>query len=355
MANFNTLLEAPIEHLDESLRELSLWTRQFHERHHDAFSQRFREGFVRECHGDLHTSNVIAWRGRLAPFDGIEFNPAFRWIDVLADVAFLGMDLVALGHRQFGRIFLSSYLEQTGDYASLHLYRFYAVYRALVRAKIAAIRAGQEGLTADQRRAAWIDCREHVALTREWTEPVEPSLWITHGVSGSGKSTGSEAIIQHRGAIRLRSDIERKRMFGSVQANDPASLPGGSLYSDEATRRTYQQLEILARQLLRSGYPVLVDATFLKRSQRDAFASLAASMDVPFQILCFQAEDAVLRQRIRDRAAEQDNVSDADLSVLDQQQRAVEPLTEAEKQRMIEMPLTATALEFLERRSRTCF
>lgn len=347
MANFATLSDAPVEHLEESLMGLSQWTRQVHEADREAFARRHRDGFVRECHGDLHSSNVIAWRGRFVPFDGIEFNSAFRWIDVLADVAFLGMDLVAEGHLDLSRSFLSSYLEQTGDYDSLELYRFYAVYRALVRAKVAAIRAGQEGLSEVERQAALVDCREHVDLTHEWTRPVQPSLWITHGVSGSGKSTGSEIIVQRKGAIRIRSDVERKRMLGPVEASDSGSLPGGSIYSEKSTRLTYQRLEFLARQLLRSGYPVLVDATFLKRAQRNAFASLAKSMGASFHILHFDADDAVLRERIRQRASQQNNVSDADLSVLEQQQRTMEPLTEAEKQRRIEMPSKITVIDSL--------
>jgi aminoglycoside phosphotransferase family enzyme/adenylate kinase family enzyme len=342
LANLDSLADAPLDDRQPELAALGRWTEHFLADHHERFAARLPGGFIRECHGDLHAANVIRWEGQFVPFDGIEFNPELRWIDVLADVGFLGMDLVAQGHLPLSRIFLNAYLEETGDYGSLELYRFYVIYRALVRAKVAAIRGGQSGQSDAEQQADWDDCRAHIDLATEWTTTSQPSLWITHGVSGSGKSTGSAPIITRRGALRIRSDIERKRTLGNLAAED---LPGGSLYSREATEATYRRLETLARQLLDAGFPVVVDATFLQATQRQAFYRLAEASAVPFHILHFDAPDAVLQKRIRDRGQQQGNVSDADLEVLAQQRRSIEPLTEAERSFVVEMPQTITAVE----------
>ena len=179
------------------------------------FSQRVANGFIRECHGDLHLANVIHWRGRLMPFDGIEFNDEFRWIDVMSDATFLAMDLAARGHLDLCRSFINAYLEQTGDHASLALLRWYLVYRALVRSKVASIRSEQAGQSESERKSALEDCQSHIELAYRFTLREPPCLWITHGLSGSGKTTGSECVVQRRGAIRLRSDLERKRHFGA--------------------------------------------------------------------------------------------------------------------------------------------
>ncbi len=333
LANFDSLADAPLADRQTELATLRRWTERFLEEHHAAFAARLRDGFIRECHGDLHAANVIAWHGEFVPFDGIEFNPALRWIDVLADAGFLGMDLVAQGQRPLSRIFLNAYLETTGDYGALALYRFYVIYRALVRAKVAAIRGGQPGQSEAEQQADWDDCRAHIELAAAWTTTSQPSLWITHGVSGSGKSTGSFPLISQRGAIRLRSDVERKRWLGNLPAE---ALPGGSLYSQAATEATYRRLETRARQLLQAGFPVVVDATFLHSPQRQAFQRLAEAAAVPFHILHFDAPDAVLQKRIRERAQQAGNVSDADLQVLAQQRRSSEPLTAAERAFVVE-------------------
>ena len=147
-----------------------------------------------------------------------------------------------------------------------------------------------------------------------------------HGVSGTGKSTVSETLLEHMGAIRLRSDVERKRLFGLWPLAQSPGEVKPAVYGMETTRKTYDHLHVLARQLLRFGYPVIVDATFLERQHRDTFKTLAASLNVPFLILDMQATPTTLRQRVTARAGESGNVSEADLSVLEQQEKVQEPL-----------------------------
>ncbi len=308
------------------------WTREFFCQHRCLMAQRVVNGFIRECHGDLHLANVVHWRGKMIPFDGIEFSDQFRWIDVLSDAAFLAMDFAARDHLELSRSFINAYLERTGDHASLPLLRWYLVFRSLVRAKVDAVRWNQEhGSEALQ------ECRHHVRLAYRFTLPVQPTLWITHGVSGSGKTTGSELVVRQHGAFRLRSDLERKRHFGM----DPwASMPQPpeKLYSETASLATYGRLRQLAHTILQGGDSVIIDATFLKRQQRDSFRELAECLGVSFAVLDFSADHETLRKRIVDRRAKGDDVSDADLSVLESQLKTQQPLTAEEKAFVTPLP-----------------
>ena len=156
----------------------------------------------------------------------------------------------------------------------------------MVRAKVAAIRSSQPNQTAQALQAERRDCLEHVSLAEQLTTSEAPRLWITHGVSGSGKTTGTEGLIQQHGALRLRSDVERKRLFGFRPSHRPKDeAQQQQLYSHSATQQTYERLADLASMLLRSGELVVVDATFLQRRFRDMFRAVAAQRNVPFRIV----------------------------------------------------------------------
>ncbi|WP_226419225.1 AAA family ATPase [Dechloromonas denitrificans] len=281
------------------------------------FERRLDQGRVRECHGDLHLGNLILIDGEPQLFDAIEFNPALRWIDVAADIAFLCMDLQKRGCAWLAHRFLNAWLERSGDYDSLLVLPYYIAYRAMVRAKIAAIRLNQ--LDGAARAAGLAECRDHVALAAAQMQTPRPFLAITCGLSGSGKTSQSQALLEARGIIRLRADVERKRLFGLAPEAASHSPPNAGLYSAEAGSRTYARLGELARSVVAAGYPVLIDATFLKRAQRAAFAALAGELSLPFVILAFAAPPAVLRQRVRQRIAAGRDASEADEAILDYQ------------------------------------
>jgi len=276
-------------------------------------AQRLADGHVRECHGDLHLGNLVLIKGAPQLFDAIEFNPALRWIDVMADVAFLVMDLQARGRADLAWRFLNAYLEQTGDYAGLRVLPYYLSYRAMVRAKVAALRLAQ--LEGDARRPVAQELARYLRLAEQFTQPRGRWLWLTCGVSGSGKSSQTQPLIEARGVVRLRSDVERKRLFG-LRPQSSSAGRAESLYTAEATHRTYGRLAALARAVLHAGLPVLVDATFLRRTERDDFRGLARELGVPCLILAFDAPEAVLRARVRQRALAGGDASEADEAVL---------------------------------------
>jgi predicted kinase len=313
------------------LARLQAWTDRHSAQLAARLEARQRNGWVRECHGDLHLGNMVLLEGRVRVFDAIEFNPALRWIDVINEVAFVVMDLAAHGRRDLGARFLNAYLEHTGDYEGVRLLRYYVVYRAVVRAKIAAMRAVQAGAGEPERESLMRKCSRHLAIAQDAAEGAAAALVIHHGLSGSGKTSCSQTILETIGAVRIRSDVERKRLQGLKAEARTGSGLGAGIYAPDATRETYARLAALAEAVLSGGYPVLVDATFLKREQRDAFHALARRLHVPFRIAHFAASHETLVARIASRTAQGSDASEAGPQVLEAQLRIREPLAADEE------------------------
>jgi aminoglycoside phosphotransferase family enzyme/predicted kinase len=316
----------------QQLQNLQQWGDSEWRKLANVMQQRRLQGYVRECHGDLHLGNMTLINGKVTLFDCIEFNPLLRWIDVISEVAFLFIDLLHFGYSRYAYRFLNRYLQHTGDYQGLALLRYYLVYRALVRAKVSLLRMLQ--LQGDDAAAKKSRC-EYVAFTdlaEHFTKSCQTFLIITHGYSGSGKSTMASQLAEQIGAFQIRSDIERKRLFGySTNAQTDSSIDGG-LYSPEASLKTYQHLKDLAQAVLEAGFPVIIDAAFLKTEQRELFRRLAVDCGVPFHIIDFQASDEELCRRIQQR---QNDASEATVAVLHQQQQSEQSLSEQEQPNVI--------------------
>ncbi|MDO8350284.1 MAG: AAA family ATPase, partial [Gallionella sp.] len=292
------------------------------------------------------------------------------------------VEVRAGGYASLASRFLNAWLEATGDYQGVALLRYYAVYRALVRAKVAALRAEQGCLASRAEVSACLQLAEQLALSTPhsplsrnnlgrsplvvrgmplhsatgafapslrgnalhsgmgdlspyipWEDPcglaalrhpASLSLTITHGLSGSGKTTLSQRLLEKHGLIRLRSDVERKRLAGLDACARGGEASG--IYSESFGLRTYQHLAELAEGLLLSGWSVIVDAAFLMRWERDLFRALAQRVGADFGILDIQVEPDVLRERVRLRQAEGNDASDAGLRVLEQQLATALPL-----------------------------
>jgi uncharacterized protein len=277
---------------------------------------RMANGRVRECHGDLHLDNIVALDGGVAAFDCVEFDPALRWIDVLDDIAFATMDFAARGRPDFAFRLLNGWLDRTGDHPALPALRFAVVSRALVRAQVEQLRG-----------TAAAAARRYLDLALAWTRPPSARLFITTGLPGSGKTCESQRVLEREGAIRLRSDVERKRLFGLAMSDD-SRAQGLDLYGKEATQRTYDYLFAMARLALQAGYPVVLDAAFLKRDERLRALTLAQESGVPLEIVACEAPLHVLRDRL---LARRGDASEADVEVLEKLRRVAEPLSEFER------------------------
>lgn len=324
--NFS-LLRSLLHDTDElhQLERLANWCADSLTRLEPGIRARLRTGMVRECHGDLHARNIVRWRQQWIPFDCLEFDPGLRWIDVMSDVAFLYMDLVSRQRTDLACEFLSRYIEDTGDYEGLRLLPLYAAYFALVRAKVDALDAGSA--TAVQQEALKARLAQRLAAAIRFAEQALPALVVMHGVSGSGKSWFSERLVPALHALRIRSDLERKRLAGVVPTAQRAAGVGEGDYTAAAIDRTYQRMADCADSALAGGCSVIIDATFLERAHRELFRELARKRHCCFLIVSCSADAATLGTRIDLRARDGLDPSEATRVILDHQLRSQQPLS----------------------------
>ena len=301
---------------------------------------RKKEGHIRECHGDLHLGNITLSANKILLFDGIEFNDSFRWIDTMSDCAFLIMDLQ--DHKQiiFANHLLNRYLLKTGDYSGLTVLKFYLLYRATVRAKVAALRLQQQKDELTDYKQSAAEIRNYLELAKSYVQTHRQNnrvfLAISYGLSGSGKSRVSSQLADQLGAIQLCSDIERKRLFSKVT---------DELYSDSTTYKTYTHLMKITELVLNAGYSVIVDATFLDKKWRQKFRLIAEKQQIPFHILSCYAELNIIKQRLRLRQNKLNTVSDAGIEVMESQLKKIDHLDISEKKFEISID-TEQALDF---------
>ncbi len=312
---------------DDRLDSIQKWSHSEFAKLEPVFEQRKNDGFVRECHGDMHLRNLVWFNDKPVAFDCIEFNPDLRWIDVISEIAFLIMDLQDRMQDHLANRFLNNYLEITGDYSGLKVLSFYLCYRAMVRAKVDALRIGQLDKSIGTLQDEFKEFESYLDLANSYTKPPTPALIIMRGLSASGKSTVSQQLLEKLGAIRIRSDIERKRLFGRKLEDKASNDIDKGIYSARASEQTYVKLLDLASEIITAGFTVIIDAAFLKHQQRKPFQALASRLAVPYTIVEVTAPIEVLRKRIIER---KNDVSDADLSVLNNQIKHWKPLNEDE-------------------------
>jgi len=317
LANFVELRRLPeATARQHALQVIEDWVGAEHGRTRELLQSRRDAGRVRECHGDLHCGNVVRWRGELTPFDGIEFDPALRFIDISSDLAFLAMDLSVRGRDDLRCALLQAWAESLGDFQALRLLPRFETYRALVRAKVAALRALQHPSGSSAREQ---DCETSLRYL-DWTSArlrrARPSLLFTCGYSGSGKTWLSRALAAEYRALHLRSDVERKRLAGLGPLTDSRSPPDGGIYTPEFTERTYERLHDSAEDVLCGRESVIVDAAFLKREERERLLGLAERLGVRAAILHCVAPEEVLRKRVSDRSLAGADASEAGVATL---------------------------------------
>ncbi len=329
--NFDQIraLTSDKKHLDQ-LAQLEAWTESTFERLIPLLEQRKNAGFVRECHGDMHMGNITLFKERVTLFDCIEFNDDFRWIDVISDIAFLVMDFEDHDLPHYANRFLNLYLEQTGDYAGLKLLSFYKAYRAVVRAKISLFNLNAPNMSNTQKEQFIAQYEQYINLAESYSALPNRFMLTMNGVSGTGKSTIALRLVDRLGPIRIRSDIERKRIFGIAANEHPSAQDSAQIYSDNATQKTYKILAHLCGEVLDAGLSVIIDATNLRHWQRQVLQEVANERGVPVCIAFCEASMSVIQEWIQKRSLEGVDASDADINVVFKQINTLEPLNKEE-------------------------
>ena len=317
----NTTEMRPFEgrYLPEGLLdELLAGARRYLAGRETLLQHRIDSGRARDGHGDLLAQDIFCGDDGPAVLDCLEFDAALRAGDVLADVAFLAMDLERLGRPELSWRFLERHRELLGDDWPVSLAHHHIAYRAQVRAKVACIRAAQ-GVTTDEDPGLLLQlASQHLARAR-----VE--LVMIGGLPGSGKSTVAAELARRRGAMVLSSDEVRKELAGIAPLESAAAPPGEGIYDAEHTERTYAELVRRARRALQMGERVVLDASFTDPASRVAPQRLAEEVSAAlFEFQCV-APPAVLEDRVTRRAAAGPSTSDADRTVLDALARRAAP------------------------------
>lgn len=309
------------------------FTDRFFADHEDWFQQRLDADKIRECHGDLHLGNMCRWGDRLYLFDRIEFNEPFRFVDTMYDIAFTVMDLEARGCFDLANRFLNTYIEQTGDYWGLRVLPLYLSRQAYVRAKVTSFLLDDPHIDAATKEKAHTTAAAYYTQAWQYTDRPAGRLIIMVGVSGSGKSTVGQAIAQRYGAIHLRSDAVRKHLAGL-----PLDQRGDqSLYSQEMSDRTYQQLGDLGIALARQGWTVVLDAKYDRRDRRAPMIAAAEAAHIPYTFVHCTAPTEQIAAWLQER---QGDVSDATAELLPNQIAQFDPPTPEEKDRVITLDTT---------------
>jgi aminoglycoside phosphotransferase family enzyme/predicted kinase len=296
--------------LASEVREVRQWSEQQHAALSPLMRLRRDNGFVRECHGDLHLANLVALADGVHAFDCIEFSEALRWIDVVSDVAFLVMDCLVRARTDLAYTFLNRYLEVTGDYAGCALLGYYLVYRSMVRAKVAALQAGQASTgNSRQRYAAHVKFAHTRARRRG-------AILLMCGLSGSGKSWLAQRLVPTLGALCIRSDLERKRLAGlPADARSGSGIDSG-LYAQSRSEAVYAHIAAGVDALAGAGEWAIVDATLLSAARRAVMREHARALGVACVTVHCRAPIDVLEARISKRQAQATDPSEASVEVL---------------------------------------
>ncbi|WP_027551001.1 bifunctional aminoglycoside phosphotransferase/ATP-binding protein [Bradyrhizobium sp. Cp5.3] len=277
---------------------------------HDAFQRirvllekRGRQGFVRRCHGDLHLANIVLIDEQPVLFDAVEFDPRLATVDVLYDLAFTLMDLLRHDQPLAANTVLNHYLASTSlDHLdALGALPLFMSIRAAIRAQVALARLNRPH---SDRPGILDGASRYFNLAQALIQPPAPRLIAVGGLSGTGKSVLARAlapvVAPQPGAVVLRSDVIRKRLFG---VGDTDRLPS-STYQPDVTLRVYETLTEHARRVLKQGHSAIVDAVFARESERDAVAALARDCKVPLAGLFLVADLATRQARIGSRRAD---------------------------------------------------
>lgn len=300
----------------------------------DLLARRERHGCVRDCHGDLHTAQVCIEDG-ITVLDCIEFNDRFRYSDVANDVAFMAMDLDYYRRADLSHRFIRRYVRQAGDGDLERLLPLFKCYRAYVRGKVTSFLMDDPDLTPCERRQAKGAAGRYFRLAHRYARRHRPrGLFITVGLTGTGKSVTASELARRWSLTYLASDVVRKELAGLASTEHRYEAYGAGLYAPDMSSRTYQELARRAQDLLRRGVSVVLDASFLRREYRRLALEAASSTGVDTWVILCRVSSDIARRRLETRSPEQ-TVSDGRWEVYLGQLQDYQPAEDVSPERVI--------------------
>lgn len=312
--------------------ETKAYTDQFFAERAELFQQRQEQGWIRECHGDLHLRNICLWQDELYLFDCIEFNKPFRFVDVMFDIAYIVMDLHARDRADLSTVFLNAYVERTGDWEGLQVLPLYVSRQSYVRAKVTSFLLNDPSIPETEKAGIEQNAALYYRLAWQMAQPTQGQLFVMAGLSGSGKTTTARQLAKLAEAVHIRSDAVRKHL-GGIPLNQRG---GDDLYTPEMTEKTYGRLLELGITLVYQGYTVILDAKYDRVERRQQVIEQASGHEIPLKFIYCDAPVEVLRDRIQQRTGD---IADATVDVLAKQH--FESFTDAEQSYVTTIQTTA--------------
>jgi len=310
----------------DSFRAVEKFGAEFIADHSEMFERRAAQGWIRDVHGDLHTEHICFAPEGIQIFDCIEFKPQFRQCDLAAEIAFLAMDVEVRGGGGLVAPFLTRYGELLEDQELMDLLPFWKCQRALVRGKVYALR-GQDG------RASAVKYLRY-ATRMIWAE-LQPFLVMMGGLTGSGKSTLGRELSERTGMAVINSDMTRKAIAG--KSSRQVAAYGEGIYSATMTEKTYKKMARTAEQLIAQGKGAILDASFVRRAQREKFSRLAAKHKIPLLLIHCSASEPTIQERLAHRQAQGQDVSDGRWEIFLRQKDAFEPFDDMDPSARLEV------------------
>jgi hypothetical protein len=308
-------------------QKIKSYTETFIRENKDLFHQRASQGRVKDCHGDLHSAHVC-FVDDICIYDCIEFNDRFRYSDVASEVAFLAMDLDYHQQPFLSRCFIQNYVEISHDEELLKLVDFYQCYRAYVRGKVESFKLDDPFINAEEKELALKRARKYFALAHAYAQgsPL-PSLIITAGLVGTGKTSLSKALGEQIEAEVISSDVVRKRLAGLPLAERHFDEFERGLYTEDSSRKTYDRMLVEAEERLTQEQSVILDASFREAKERAKARELAEKFGAAFLLTECVLDESEVKRRLKQRLQE-GAISDGRWEIFVQQKEIFEPINE---------------------------
>lgn len=309
--------------INETITENSYSTLKSHndltfENKSNKFKKRMKDGWIRDCHGDLRLEHINLSNSDICIYDCIEFNEKFRYIDIASDVAFLSMDLDYNGYNKFAHIFIGEISRIMIDNNMNDVLDFYKCYRAIVRGKVETLKSLESEVPEEERTRARKNAESFYKLALKYALfGSRPAVVVVFGVIGTGKSTIAKALSEELSFDVITSDIVRKRISGIPKYERKFEGYSTGIYSSDVTEKTYSEIFDSAEDVIENGKSVIIDASFSKKKWRDRLIERITKMNSSLYFIQTEAPKNLIEQRLLSREKEQKTISDARLEILD--------------------------------------
>ncbi|MBN2568284.1 MAG: AAA family ATPase [Deltaproteobacteria bacterium] len=304
------------------------YANDFLERNRTLFEKRVAEHKIRDCHGDLHLQHICVANDILI-FDCIEFNERFRYLDVAAEVSFLAMDLDYNNYPTYENTFIDAYIKYSGDSEIRTLLNFYKCYFAYVRGKVIGFKVNDNAIDKEEKLTAIKTSSRYFELAYRYAaRPERPTLILTAGLMGTGKSVLAKNLGTLLESEIIRSDVMRKEMLKITPSERHHEDFGQGIYADTISRKTYEAALNLAEIELKKGKSVIIDASFKTKRDRETAFRLASLADADFFIVECVCSDEIVRERLRVRLSDPDEASDGRWELFKAQKGSFEEINE---------------------------